>query len=85
MKKTLAILKQGPAAWIEWRKKHPDKPDLIEAGLHGADLIKADLRGADLRGADLSESNLRSAYSPMFSASQSSMVAAIRGISCDSV
>jgi hypothetical protein len=35
----LAILKQGSAAWNEWRLKHQDiRPDLIKANLEEANL-----------------------------------------------
>jgi uncharacterized protein YjbI with pentapeptide repeats len=46
----LKILRQGAAAWNEWREKNPEvrEPDLREAWL-----IKADLRGANLSGANL--------------------------------
>jgi uncharacterized protein YjbI with pentapeptide repeats len=48
-------LKQGKAAWDEWRAQHPDtRPDFSEA-----DLIDANLRGADLSQADLNDANLR--------------------------
>jgi uncharacterized protein YjbI with pentapeptide repeats len=55
----VALVKQGVAAWNEWRKENHDiRPDLSEADLSGADLSEADLRGADLSGADLSGANL---------------------------
>ena len=44
-----AILKQGVAAWNEWRRENPDiRPDLSGANLRGAKLSGANLRGADL-------------------------------------
>jgi uncharacterized protein YjbI with pentapeptide repeats len=50
----LALLKQGAAAWNEWRAAHAvTRPDLSSAGLRGLDLAKVDLSGADLRKADL--------------------------------
>jgi uncharacterized protein YjbI with pentapeptide repeats len=73
----VALLKQGVAAWNEWRHKNPEtRPDLIEADLSeanlsganligaillGANLIGANLIGANLRYADLREANLREA------------------------
>ncbi len=65
----LAILKQGPEAWNEWRAKSKDvTPDLRradleaknlrEANLHEADLFEANLSGANLGGADLSGAKL---------------------------
>jgi len=57
-----AILKQGVAAWNEWRRENPDiRPDLSGANLVGADLSEADLVGADLTFADLSAANLHAA------------------------
>src|SRR5215471_4010054 len=50
----LALLKQGAAAWNEWRAAHGvTRPDLSSAGLRGLDLAKVDLSGADLRKVDL--------------------------------
>jgi uncharacterized protein YjbI with pentapeptide repeats len=66
----IARLRQGTAAWNEWRKEHPEiQPDLRgallarerlngakleQAKLQGADLGQAQLNQADLSGADLS-------------------------------
>jgi TIR domain/Pentapeptide repeats (8 copies) len=53
----LARLKQGVAAWNQWRKENPDiRPDFFEAHFTGADLfqtilLKADLTRAILTGA----------------------------------
>ena len=50
----LSVLKQGVAAWNEWRAAHADtRPDLSNVSLRGLDLTKADLTGADLRKTDL--------------------------------
>ena len=50
----LGLLKQGAAAWNEWRAAHGvTRPDLSSAGLRGLDLAKVDLSGADLRKVDL--------------------------------
>jgi uncharacterized protein YjbI with pentapeptide repeats len=65
----LKILRQGVAAWNEWRKTSRKlRPDLSEADLHEAHLSEADLSGAnliltnlewaDLTGACLSRANL---------------------------
>jgi uncharacterized protein YjbI with pentapeptide repeats len=66
----LKIIRQGVAAWNDWRKKNPEllKPDLREAdlrpitlegaNLQGADLWMADLEGAKLRDADLQGAHL---------------------------
>ena len=70
----LARLKQGVAAWNQWREANPDiqpilagadlrEADLTEAllfetDLHGANLSMANLHGADLSGADLSGARL---------------------------
>ena len=50
----VALLKQGVAAWNEWRRENPNiRPDLSEANL-----IKAKLSGANLSGADLIRANV---------------------------
>jgi hypothetical protein len=60
----VALLKQGVAAWNEWRRKSPDiRPDLSEANLSEATLSGANLSGAklsrtNLSGANLGEANL---------------------------
>jgi uncharacterized protein YjbI with pentapeptide repeats len=56
----LEILKQGVAAWKEWRLKEAVHilVDLSEANLSMADLVVANLRGANLNGANLSGVNL---------------------------
>jgi len=45
----LKILRQGVAAWNEWREKNPD-------------LAHPDLRGSDLGGAELREANLETVF-----------------------
>jgi uncharacterized protein YjbI with pentapeptide repeats len=58
----VALLKQGVAAWYEWRLKNPDtRPNLSGVNLGGADLREVNLRGADLRGAILGKANLSGA------------------------
>src|SRR5271157_4651730 len=58
----LAILKEGVAAWNDWREQHPDiRPDLREADLVGADLSKANLRRARLGWAHLGNAKLNEA------------------------
>jgi hypothetical protein len=58
----LKILKQGVAAWNEWRKQTgPIKVDFSEADLDGDNLSEADLSGADLRKAQLSRATLTQA------------------------
>jgi uncharacterized protein YjbI with pentapeptide repeats len=65
----LALLRQGTAAWNEWRERHPFyKPDLggaelscahlTDVNLSGANLSRANLSKADLSGANLSEADL---------------------------
>jgi uncharacterized protein YjbI with pentapeptide repeats len=61
----LKILRQGVAAWNDWRGKNPELllPDLREVDLHGAylsgaDLHRAHLDGANFHRADLSKANL---------------------------
>ncbi len=50
----LDLVKQGVAAWNDWRRSNPDVvPDLSEANL-----VKADLRGSDLRQVNLERANL---------------------------
>lgn len=50
----LAKLKEGVAAWNQWREKNPElEPDLSKADLKDTDLKAADLKGANLEGADL--------------------------------
>jgi uncharacterized protein YjbI with pentapeptide repeats len=52
-------LKQGVAAWNEWRDKNPViRPDLTGADLSGADLSHANLVGADLTAAKLARADL---------------------------
>jgi uncharacterized protein YjbI with pentapeptide repeats len=56
------LLKQGVAAWNEWRDKNPSiLPDLRGANLSDADLREANLKGANLREANLSDADLREA------------------------
>jgi uncharacterized protein YjbI with pentapeptide repeats len=58
----VALLKQGVAAWNEWRLKNPDtRPNLNGVNLGGADLREVNLRGADLSGANLGKANLSGA------------------------
>jgi uncharacterized protein YjbI with pentapeptide repeats len=54
----LKILRQGVAAWNDWREKNPEvlRPDLNEANL-----IRANLSGANLSGASLRETLLNGA------------------------
>jgi hypothetical protein len=53
----LNLLKQGTAAWNEWREQHPE----IQPDLSGATLIDADLSGATLNGATLVGTNFTDA------------------------
>jgi len=53
----LNLLKQGTAAWNEWREQHPE----IQPDLSGANLYRADLSGADLNGATLVGTNFTDA------------------------
>jgi len=56
----LSMLKQGVAAWNQWRKENPDtRPDLHEAPLAGIELSRANLASANLSEADLTAANLR--------------------------
>jgi hypothetical protein len=58
----IAVLKQGVAAWNEWRAAHATaRPDFSSAGLRGLDLAKVDLAGANLRNADLRGTTLSGA------------------------
>jgi hypothetical protein len=63
----LKILRQGVAAWNDWRKKNPElRPDLggarfTDENLRGADLHAANLYTAELLGANLWKANLREA------------------------
>jgi uncharacterized protein YjbI with pentapeptide repeats len=72
-KEQVAVLKQGPRIWNEWRSTHPlAHPDLASAALCGLDLVNvnlgeadlrdADLRGSVLKGANLAHANLAGAY-----------------------
>jgi len=56
----IARLKNGVAAWNDWRDAMPDVlyPDLSGANLSGADLSGANLSGANFRRADLSGAKL---------------------------
>ncbi|NKI31819.1 pentapeptide repeat-containing protein [Croceivirga thetidis] len=53
--KQLELLKNGTAAWNEWRSKEPE----VEVDLKSADLLGADLRGINFKNADLRRINLR--------------------------
>jgi uncharacterized protein YjbI with pentapeptide repeats len=58
----LAVLKQGVAAWNEWRAAHAaERPDFSSASLRGVDLAKVDLAGANRRKADLRGTTLSGA------------------------
>ena len=64
----LAILKEGPNAWNEWRLQQLDNfsanlhnTDLRGANLHGVNLRSANLSFARLHGANLSDTDLRGA------------------------
>jgi hypothetical protein len=58
----LTRLKQGVAAWNQWRAEHLRiRPDLAGADLAGANLSQAHLTRADLRGANFSQAYLRRA------------------------
>jgi hypothetical protein len=64
----LNIIRQGAAAWNEWRKKNPEvlQPDLsgaffTMANLRGAFLFRANLNGASLSGAQLIQADLSDA------------------------
>ena len=53
----LDIIREGPGAWNEWRRRYPDDEiDLRGASLKGHYLSAVDLEGADLRGVDFSGS-----------------------------
>jgi len=53
------MLKQGVAAWNQWRNAHPKvRPDLSVADLRGMDLGDVDFSGANLSAVDLREANL---------------------------
>jgi uncharacterized protein YjbI with pentapeptide repeats len=58
----LKIIRQGAAAWNEWREKNPESfGDLSNADLSLADLFRANLSGANLTWAQLSRANLSKA------------------------
>jgi hypothetical protein len=58
-KRHLARLKQGVAAWNQWRDENPKIwPDLREADLRGKDLRKANLAGAFLNNALFHQTSL---------------------------
>jgi uncharacterized protein YjbI with pentapeptide repeats len=58
----LKILRQGVAAWNEWREKNPElHPDLSSADLREANLSGAKLHEAHLKGAHLGQAILNGA------------------------
>jgi hypothetical protein len=58
----LSILKQGSAAWNEWRRSHGHANiNLRRACLQGLNLAGADLSGANLSHVDLSQADLTGA------------------------
>ena len=58
----LAVLKQGVAAWNEWRAAHAAaRLDFSSASLRGLALAKVDLAGANLRKPDLRGTTLSGA------------------------
>jgi Pentapeptide repeats (8 copies)/TIR domain len=57
----VALLKQGVAAWNEWRDQQAQNHMTFEADLSKADLSKADLSKANLRSAKLTNTNLSEA------------------------
>ncbi len=58
----LAILKQGRAAWNQWRTQNPKaQPDLTWADLTCANLLRANLAVADLTGAKLTRADVTGA------------------------
>jgi uncharacterized protein YjbI with pentapeptide repeats len=58
----VAMLKQGVAAWNEWRGENPNiLPDLSGVDLYNTHLGGLNLTGANLSGADLREANFKRA------------------------
>jgi uncharacterized protein YjbI with pentapeptide repeats len=58
----LGRLKQGVAAWNQWRKANPNiKPNLTRANLLEATLAEVDFSGVNLTGADLTRANFTEA------------------------
>lgn len=59
--KHVAKLREGVAAWNEWRENSRVRPDLEGEDLRSAVLMGADLKGANLKSANLSGANLSEA------------------------
>jgi uncharacterized protein YjbI with pentapeptide repeats len=57
----IALLKEGVAAWNDWRKENFLRPHLSEANLGRANLFDANLFDANLSGANLEGANLEQA------------------------
>lgn len=57
----LEKLKEGVAAWNDWRRENPEIPDLSNADLSDARLPGINLREANLRSANLRNACLTSA------------------------
>ncbi|HLX63278.1 MAG TPA: toll/interleukin-1 receptor domain-containing protein [Planctomycetota bacterium] len=54
------IIKQGPAAWNDWRRAHPEiKPDLTGAYLSGRELGNLRMANVDMSLSTLKKTNLR--------------------------
>jgi len=61
-KEQIAKIKEGVAAWNDWRKANLEiLVDLTNAQLSGENLVEANLNGANLSKADLTQTNLHRA------------------------
>jgi hypothetical protein len=55
----IALARQTPAAWNDWRENNPVEPDLSSADLHEADLSGRDFTYTDFSGANLTRALLK--------------------------
>lgn len=73
----LALIRQGVAAWNEWRNKNPVTPNLSQASLSQIALETVNLKWADLTQANLSQAILKDANLRWANLSQANLSQAV--------